>query len=76
MKPEEIQKLSDHELLVKTYGKVQKIDGVLGNGGGLLGDVRLLKDNQKHFVTRKELVITVGIVSAIFAGFGVLIYFV
>ena len=75
MKPEEIQKLSDRDLLVKTYGKVERFEGVLGNGGGLLEVVRILQKNQKSFVTRKELTLTVVIISAIFAGAGTLLYF-
>lgn len=75
MKPEDIQKLSDRDLLVKTYGKVERIEGVLGNGGGLLEVVRILQKNQKWFVTRKELTLTIGIISVIFAGAGAALYF-
>jgi len=75
MKPEEIQKLSDHELLVKTYGKVERIEGILGNSGGVLGDVRQLKKDQKRFVTRGGAMLTVGVISVIFAGIGALIVF-
>ena len=75
MKPEEIQKLSDRELLIKTFGKVEKIEGVLGNGGGILGDVRDLKESQQSFVTHKELLRIIAILSVVFAGFGALIYF-
>jgi len=48
---------------------------VMGNGGGVLGDIRQLKEEQKHFVTRGELMLTVGVVSVIFAGIGALIVF-
>lgn len=75
MKQEEVQKLSDRELLVKTFGKVEKIEGVLGNGGGILQDIRQLQEVQVRLVTRAELRLTVGIVSLIFAVFGTLIYF-
>ena len=75
MKPEEIQKLSDRELLVKTFGDVEWLKGVMGNGGGVLGDIRQLQENQKHCVTRGELMLTVGIISALFAGVGALIVF-
>jgi len=72
MKPEDIQKLSDRELLIKTFGDVEHIKGILGNGGGVLGDVRRLK---KNCVTRGELTLTVAIISLIFVGIGVLLYF-
>ena len=75
MKQEEIQKLSDRELLVKTFGDVEHIKGVLGNGGGILGDVRDLKESQQSFVTHKELLRIIAILSLVFAGFGALIYF-
>lgn len=71
----EAQKLSDRELLVKTFGTVEWLKGVIGNGGGVLGDIQQLKDAQKRYVTRGELMFTMGIVSLIFAGFGALIYF-
>jgi len=76
MKPEEIQqeaqKLSDRELLVQTYGSVQWLKGVIGNGGGLVGDVRRLK---KVAVTRGELMLTIGIVGAVCTGIGLLLRF-
>ena len=75
MKPEEIQKLSDRELLVITYGDVEWLKGVMGNGGGVLEDIRQLQKAQGRFVTRGELMLTVGIISAIFAGVGALIVF-
>lgn len=75
MKLEDVQKLSDRELLVNTFGDVEWLKGVLGDGGGLLGDVRQLQDGQRAFVTRKELTLTVAIISLVFAGFGALIYF-
>ena len=73
MKPEEIQKLSDRELLVRTYGDVEWLKGVMGNGGGVLEDIRQLQKAQSRYVTRGELMLTVGIISAIFAGVGALI---
>lgn len=76
MKPEEIQeeaqKLSDRELLVKTYGDIREIKGVLGDGGGLINDVRHLK---KVAVTRGELMLTVGIISVVAVGMGLLLHF-
>ena len=75
MKPEEIQKLSDRELLVKTFGDVEHIKGVLGNGGGVLEDIRQLQKAQARYVTRGELMLTLGIISVIFAGVGALIVF-
>jgi len=75
MKPEEIQKLSDRQLLVKTFGDVEYIKGILGNGGGVLEDIRQLQKSQARYVTRGELMLTVGIISVIFAGAGVLIVF-
>jgi len=86
MKPEEIQKyfeaaqkealkLSDRELLVKTFGAVEGLKGVLGNGGGVLEDIRQLQKAQARYVTRGELMLTVGIISVIFAGAGALLYF-
>ena len=75
MNLDEVQKLSDRDLLNKTYGKVERIEGVLGNGGGLLEVTRILQMNQKSFVTRKELTFTVGIISVIFAGIGAVLYF-
>lgn len=73
MKPEEIQKLSDRELLVNTFGDVEWLKGVMGNGGGVLEDIRQLWKAQARCVTRGELMLTVGIVSAIFAGVGALL---
>ena len=75
MKPEEIQKLSDRELLVKTFGTVEWLKGVMGNGGGVLKDIRELQKAQARYVTRGELMLTVGIVSVVFAGIGALIIF-
>lgn len=75
MTTKEIQNLSDRDLLIRTYGKVERIEGVLGDGGGLLEVVRILQKNQKSFVTRKELTLTIGIISVIFAGTGALLYF-
>ena len=75
MTTKEILKLSDRELLVKTFGDVEHIKGVMGNGGGILGDIRQLQEAQKHYVTRGELMLTVGIISVIFAGMGALIIF-
>jgi len=86
MKPEEIQKyfeaaqkealkLSDRELLVKTFGTVEWLKGVMGNGGGVLEDIRQLQKAQARYVTRGELMLTVGIISVIFAGVGALIIF-
>lgn len=70
----EAQKFSDRELLVKTFGTVEWLKGVLGNGGGVLEDIRQLQEAQKRYVTRGELMLTVGIISVIFAGIGVLLY--
>ena len=91
MKPEEIQKLSiqkfleasqqeaqkfsDRDLLVKTFGTVEWLKGVMGNGGGVLEDIRQLQKAQARYVTRGELMLTVGIISVIFAGVGALIIF-
>jgi len=75
MKPEEIQKLSDRELIIKTFGAVEWLKGVLGNGGGVLEDIRQLQKAQARYVTRGELMLTVGIISVIFAGVGALIIF-
>jgi len=91
MKPEEIQKLSiqkfleaaqkeaqkfsDRELLVKTFGTVEWLKGVMGNGGGVLEDIRQLQEAQKRYITRGGVMLTVGIISAIFAGIGALIIF-
>jgi len=71
----EAQKLSDRELLIKTFGTVEWLKGVMGNGGGVLEDIRQLQEAQKRYVTRGELMLTVGIISVIFAGVGALIYF-
>ena len=91
MKPEEIQKLSiqkflevaqkeaqnlsDRDLLIKTYGTVEWLKGVMGNGGGVLEDIRQLQKVQTRYVSRGELMLTVGIISVIFAGVGALLYF-
>lgn len=75
MKPEEIQQLSDRELLVKTFGDVEWLKGVMGNGGGVLEDVRQLWKAQARYVTRGELMLTVGIISVIFVGVGALVVF-
>lgn len=71
----EAQKLSDRDLLVKTFGTVEWLKGVMGNGGGVLEDIRQLQKVQARYVTRGELMLTVGIISAIFVGVGALIYF-
>ena len=81
MKPEEIQKLSiqkflevaqkeaqnlsDRELLIKTYGTMEWLKGVMGNGGGVLEEIRKLWKAQTRCVTRGELMLLVGIVSVI-----------
>lgn len=75
MKPEEIQQLSDRELLVKTFGDVEWLKGVMGNGGGVLEDIRRLQKVQIRYVTRGELMLTVGVISMIFTGVGALLYF-
>jgi len=61
MKLKEIRKLSDRELLVKTFGELE--------------DIRQLQKAQGRYVTRGELMLVVGIISVIFAGVGALIYF-
>jgi len=71
----EAQKLSDRELLVKTFGTVEWLKGVMGNGGGVLEDIRQLQKAQARYVTRGELMLTLGIISVIFAGVGALIVF-
>jgi len=73
--PEDVQKLSDRELLVKTFGDVEWLKGVMGNGGGVLEDIRQLWRVQECHVTRGELMLTVGIISVIFAGIGALVIF-
>ena len=75
MTQKEMEKLSDRELLVKTFGDVEHIKGVLGNGGGgVVDDVRQLEEGQKTFVTRKELALTISIISLIFLGLGLFLY--
>jgi hypothetical protein len=69
----EAQKLSDRELLVKTFGTVEWLKGIMGNGGGVLEAIRQLQKDQKRSVTRRELMLTIGVVSMIFAGIGALI---
>jgi hypothetical protein len=69
----EAQKLSDRELLVKTFGTVEWLKGIMGNGGGVLEAIRQLQKDQKCSVTRRELMLTIGVVSMIFAGIGALI---
>lgn len=71
----EAQKLSDRELLIKTFGTVEWLKGVMGNGGGVLEDIRMLQKAQTRSVTRGELMLTVGIISAIFMVAGALILF-
>ena len=75
MTTKEIQKLSDRELLIKTFGTVEWLKGVMGNGGGVLTAIRELQKAQIRYVTRGELMLTVGIISVIFAGIGALIIF-
>ena len=72
MKQEEIQKLSDRDLLVKTFGTVEWLKGVMGNGGGVLEDIRRLQEAQKRYVTYWGMMITIGLLSIIV---GVLLYF-
>ena len=72
---QEAQKLSDRDLLVKTFGTVEWLKGVMGNGGGVFEDIRQLQKAQARYVTRGELMLTVGIISVIFAGAGALLYF-
>jgi len=69
----EAQKLSDRELLVKTYGTMEWLKGVMGNGGGVLEDIRQLWKAQARSVTRGELMLTVGIISTIFMAAGALL---
>jgi len=71
----EILKLSDRELIIKTFGAVEWLKGVMGNGGGVLEDIRQLQKAQARYVTRGELMLTMGIISVIFAGVGALLYF-
>ena len=61
MNAEEIQKLSDRDLLIKTYGKVEKMEGILtgGNSGGLIENVSELKKTQENFVTKNMLVLII-----------------
>ena len=61
----EAQKLSDRELLVKTYGTVEWLKGVMGNGGGVLEEIRKLWKAQARSVTRGELMLTVAILTVI-----------
>ena len=75
MTTKEILKLSDRELLIKTFGTVEWLKGVMGNGGGVLTAIRELQKAQIRYVTRGELMLTVGIISVIFAGIGALIIF-
>jgi len=69
---QEAQKLSDRELLVKTFGTVEWLKGVMGNGGGVLEDIRRLQEAQKRYVTYGGMMITIGLLSIIV---GVLLYF-
>ena len=69
----EAQKLSDRELLIKTFGTVKWLEGVMGNGGGVLEDIRQLWKAQARSVTRGELMLTVAIISAIFVAAGALL---
>jgi len=71
----EAQNFSDRELLVKTFGGMEWLKGVMGNGGGVLEAIRQLQEAQKRYITRGELMLTVGIISVIFAGIGALIIF-
>ena len=73
MNIEEIQKLSDRDLLVKTYGKVERMEGILtgGNSGGLVGDISELKKNQNTFVTKNMLVLIISISAGIWIPTGV-----
>jgi len=58
----EAQKLSDRELLVKTFGTVEWLNGVMGNGGGVQGAIRQLQEAHQRYATRGELMLTVGII--------------
>ena len=52
MDEKELSNLTDRQLLIKTYGKVERIEGILGNGSGVLRDVRIL---QETAVTKGEM---------------------
>ena len=73
MNAEEIQKLSDRDLLVKTYGKIEKMEGILtgGNSGGLIEDISELKKNQNTFITKNMLVLIISISAGIWIPAGV-----
>ncbi len=73
MNIEEIQKLSDRDLLVKTYGKVERMEGILtgGNSGGLIEDISELKKNQNTFVTKPMLLLIISISAGIWIPAGV-----
>lgn len=69
----EAQKLSDRDLLIKTYGTMEWLKGVMGNGGGVLEEIRKLWKGQAQCVTYRGLTLTVGIISAIFVVVGALL---
>ncbi len=73
MNAEEIQKLSDRDLLVRTYGKVERMEGILtgGNSGGLIEDISELKKNQNTFVTKPMLLLIISISAGIWIPTGV-----
>ncbi len=73
MNIEEIQKLSDRDLLVRTYGKVERMEGILtgGNSGGLIEDISELKKNQNTFITKNMLVLIISISAGIWIPAGV-----
>ena len=75
MNAEEIQKLSDRDLIIKTYGKVEKMEGILtgGNSGGLIENVSELKKTQENFVTKNMLVLIISISAGIWIPAGVLL---
>ncbi len=75
MNAEEIQKLSDRDLLVKTFGKVEKMEGIVtgGNSGGLIEDISELKKNQNTFVTKPMLLLIISISAGIWIPAGVLL---
>jgi len=63
MTSEELQQLSDRELLVDTNSKVANIEGVLSR---LVPQVNGLEEKQEEFVTKGAIRIMIGIVAGIF----------
>ena len=70
MNIEEIRKLSDRELLIKTFGKTENIDAKLEI---YMKKVNNVEEKQDNFVTKKALKIWLGTTGLLVSGIGLIL---